>query len=206
MTALPPALDKLATLLSRLPGVGRRTASRYAFFILSEPDGYAESLADSLAELAAGVFLCSECHHLAEARDEMRLCAVCRDTGRDRSTVCVVHRVQELLAIERTGAYRGLYHVLHGVLSPLKGIGPLDLELENLKPRLATLEAQEVILALSSDVEGEATALYLADLLGGSGVTVSRLATGVPMGGDLEYVDQTTLSRALEGRTTVKHG
>lgn len=196
MAVLPHALDKLATLLSRLPGVGKRSATRYAFHILSQPHEYARSLATALGELVTQVRFCESCHALAEGPE----CAICRDVSRERELVCLVETAQDLVAIEQTGTYRGLYHVTHGVLAPLKGVGPAQLRLDNLEQRLRDLGAREVILALSTGVEGEATALYLAKRLAPLGLVVSRIATGIPMGGELEYLDQNTVSRALAGR------
>jgi len=192
---LPNALDKLATLLSRLPGVGRRTATRWAFHILGESPSYARGLAQALEELVEHVHFCRECHGLSEAE----VCEVCRDPLRER-TVCVVESIQDLVAIDRTGGYRGLYHVLHGVLAPLKGVGPNQLRLANLEARLSHLGASEVILATGTGVEGEATAIYLAKRLAPLGIPVTRIATGIPMGGELEYLDESTLARALAGR------
>jgi recombination protein RecR len=202
MPALPPAFDKLVTLLSRLPGIGQRSATRLAFFIIAEPGNYASALGKTLVEAVDHVRYCADCHTLTE--DE--LCSLCRDPSRDRETVCIVEAVQDLLAFERSGAYQGLYHVLHGALAPLKGIGPSQLRMGNLEDRLRPAEdsekpaVTEVILATNSDVEGEATALYLAKRLKPLGITTSRIATGIPMGGELEYIDQMTLSRALTGR------
>lgn len=196
MSVLPPALDKLASLLARLPGIGERSATRLAFHVLSEPPSYAEALSQALADLSASVGFCEDCHNIAEAS----LCRVCRDAGRDAKTLCVVEGISDLMAIERTGSYRGHYHVLHGVLAPLKGIGPSQLRLSNLKSRLEDEGVSEVIVATSTGVEGEATALYLARLLAPSKVSLSRIATGIPHGGDLEYIDATTLGRALDGR------
>ena len=196
MATLPPALDKLASLLARLPGVGERSATRLAFHILSEPRDYAASLAKALTELETSVRFCEDCHMVAESR----LCKVCRDPGRDPSPLCIVEGITDLMAIERTGVYRGRYHVLHGVLAPLKGIGPSQLRLDNLKARIERDSVDEVIIATSTGVEGEATALYLSRLLAPTGTQLTRIATGVPHGGDLEYIDATTLGRALDGR------
>lgn len=196
MSVLPPALDKLASLLARLPGIGERSATRLAFHILGEPAGYAAELSRSLAELGETVGFCEACHNIAETA----LCKVCRDGSRDVDTLCVVEGISDLMAIERTGSYRGRYHVLHGVLAPLKGVGPSQLRLENLSARIADDGVTEVIVATSTGVEGEATALYLARSLADLGARVSRIATGVPHGGDLEYIDATTLGRALDGR------
>lgn len=202
MPALPPALDKLVTLLSRLPGVGERSATRLAFFILEEPDAYARQLGSALEQLDGHVSYCVDCHMVCERER----CRVCTDPTRSASTLCVVQRVQDMLAFERSGAFDGRYHVLHGVLSPLKGIGPDQLRLANLRARAAAPEVEEVILATSTGVEGEATALYLARVLADANVKVSRIATGIPLGGELEYVDQSTLGRALAGRTELSPG
>jgi recombination protein RecR len=198
MRLLPPALDKLVTLLARLPGVGERSATRMALFLLSEPGGYAEALSQALADVTRRVRTCAECHLPA---DQER-CPVCGDPGRDRTMICVVQAIQDVLAFEATGAYRGLYHVLHGALSPLKGVGPGELRLANLMARLDA-GAEEVVLATATDVEGEATALYLARLLVPTGVKVTRIATGIPMGGSLEYLDAKTLGRALAARAVI---
>ncbi len=196
MSVLPPALDKLASLLARLPGIGERSATRLAFHILGEPEGYAAELSRSLAELGDAVGFCESCHNIAETD----LCKVCRDGSRDQETLCIVEGITDLMAIERTGSYRGRYHVLHGVLAPLKGVGPSQLRLDNLAARITDDGVTEVIVATSTGVEGEATALYLARSLQNVGARVSRIATGVPHGGDLEYIDATTLGRALDGR------
>ncbi|MDP6942550.1 MAG: recombination mediator RecR [Myxococcota bacterium] len=196
MPALPPALDKLAALLARLPGIGERSATRLAFHILSEPAGYAAELARALDGLGTSVGFCEDCHMVAE----QGLCKVCNDPGRDPTVLCIVSGISDLMAIERTGSYRGRYHVLHGVLAPLKGIGPSQLRLANLPGRIGRDGVDEVIVATDTGVEGEATALYLGRLLAGSVPRLTRIATGVPHGGDLEYIDATTLGRALEGR------
>lgn len=194
---LPPALDKVATLLSRLPGVGKRSATRWAFFIMAEPPSFALGLSKALADLLEHVHLCSRCHHLSE--DEV--CPICLDPTRDSTQLCVVESVPDLLALERTGSYRGRYHVLHGALAPLKGVGPSQLKLDNLEQRLEEEGVEEVIVATSADVEGEATALYLAKRLSSARIRLSRIATGIPMGGELEYLDDHTISRAFAGRT-----
>ena len=199
MRALPPALDKLVALLARLPGLGERSATRHAFHILSEPDAYALDLAQALRDVVEHVGLCEECHTVSE---DPR-CSLCRDPTRDRHTICVVEGISDLLAFERTGVFHGLYHVLHGSLAPLKGVGPDALRLSDLRPRIAREGVTEVIVATSTDVEGEATALYLLRLLASAGLRISRIATGIPLGGDLEYVDPGTLTRALEGRRDI---
>lgn len=196
MPALPPALEKLVALLSRLPGIGERSATRLAFHVLSQPEAYARDLARALDDVREHVGFCRDCHTVAE-KD---LCRLCADPSRDRHLLCVVEEIGDLLAFERTGVFKGLYHVLHGSLAPLKGVGPAELRLGNLPERIAREGVEEVIVATSPDVEGEATALYLQRLLAPAGVRLTRIATGVPVGGDLEYVDPGTLSRALEGR------
>ncbi|MCB9728104.1 MAG: recombination protein RecR [Deltaproteobacteria bacterium] len=197
---MPQALEKLVSLLARLPGIGERSATRLAFYMLSQPESYARELSGALVELVERVHFCVDCHMVAEGER----CTICEDPSRERTTLCVVEGIADLLAFERSGAYHGLYHVLHGVLAPLKGVGPDELRLANLRGRIEALGTSEVIVATSSDVEGEATALYLLRHLAPTGVRVSRIATGVPMGGELEYVDATTLSRALRGRTPLE--
>ena len=199
MKALPPALEKLVILLSRLPGIGERSAARLAFFVLAQGETYSQSLSAVLDELHTSCRFCDSCHMLSEEAQ----CAICQDEGRDKELLCVVERIQDVLAFERTGAYSGLYHVLHGVLAPLKGVGPDALKIANLPARVTALAPREVILATNTGLEGEATALYLAQKLAPTGVTVSRIATGIPMGGELEYTDHHTLSQALLGRRTV---
>ncbi len=199
MDALPQALERLTALLGRLPGVGERSAQRLALHILGQPPAYAEALAHTLAGLHAGVGFCQQCHHLSTAR----LCAVCSDSRRDARTVCVVEGIADLLAIERSGEFHGHYHVLGGVLSPLRGVGPRDLHIDDLLGRLAADGVEEVILATSISVEGEATASYLHGLLRGRPLRTSRIASGVPHGTDLQYLDHGTLSRALKSRQTL---
>jgi recombination protein RecR len=189
-------IQRLIERLGRLPGIGEKTATRLAFHILRAPDVHARELAQAIIEVRDKVRLCSTCCHLTEADP----CHICRDVRRDEHMICVVAQPTDLLAIERGGQYRGRYHVLHGVLSPLDGVGPDDLRISELLRRLVAPAATEVILATSPNVEGEATAMYLARLLKPSGVRVTRIASGVPIGGELEYVDGVTLSRALEGR------
>jgi len=197
MATLPTGLQKLIALLARLPGIGERTATRLAFHALSEPDGYATELARALDHVVEHVGFCEGCHNVAETD----LCPICADASRDAHTLCVVSGIPDLLAFERSGMYGGRYHVLHGVLAPLKGILPEQLRMQNLRPRIQEDEVREVIIATPTGVEGEATALYLARHLSDLPVDVTRIATGVPMGGELEYVDPSTLGRALEGRT-----
>jgi recombination protein RecR len=201
----PPPLQRLVGELQKLPGIGEKTALRLAFHILRAEGGYATNLATSIAEAVKQVRLCSVCCSLTDADP----CAFCRDPRRDDSLLCIVEGVADLMAVERTREYRGRYHVLHGALSPLEGIGPDQLRLKELIARLSNgpepisdshRSVQEVIVATNPDVEGEATALYLTRLLRPLGVRISRIAQGVPMGGDLEFADQATLARALLSR------
>ncbi len=194
---IPASLERVIGALARLPGVGEKTAARFAFHILKESEGYAKDLAEAVGALHESVGHCTRCHNLAEDA----LCNICADTSRDQNRLCVTEGIQEVMAIERTGEFRGTYHVLHGVLSPIRGIGPDSLKIDTLLPRISDEAVDEVIVATNVDVEGEATALYLQKLLRRfDGVTVSRIATGVPMGGELEYLDQVTLARALRDR------
>lgn len=195
----PEPLNRLVALLARLPGIGEKTAQRLAFHLLRSPAEYPKELSAALLELVDKVRLCERCFSLT---DEGR-CGLCRDERRDPRSLCVVESVADLLALERTREFKGRYHVLHGVLSPLEGIGPEQLRIKELLARLGAEGTTEVILATNPDVEGEATALYLTRLLKPLGLTVSRLAQGLPMGGDLEYADQATLARALSGRRTL---
>ncbi len=192
----PDPLNRLTAQLATLPGIGEKTAQRLAFHILRAPKEYARELAQSLIEVVEKVRLCSTCFSLTDAE----LCGMCRDSRRDDRQICVVEGVADLLAIERTREFKGRYHVLHGVLSPLEGVGPDRLRIQELLARLRDGKVEEVIVATNPDVEGEATALYLTRLLKPFGLRVTRLAQGLPMGGDLEYADQATLARALSGR------
>lgn len=194
-------IARLIHRLSRLPGIGEKSATRLAFHILRAPEAHARELAQAILEVREKVRLCSICCNLTEA-DPCELCASAR---RDPHMVCVVGQPTDLIAIERGGSYRGRYHVLHGVLSPLDGIGPEDLRIAELVRRLQPSDdpITEIILATSPNVEGEATAMYLARLIKPLGVKVTRIASGVPIGGELEYVDQVTLTRALDGRREV---
>jgi recombination protein RecR len=182
--------------LARLPGIGEKTAQRLAFHILDAGAGFAEDLAAAITGVVRDVRCCSSCQTLTD-RDP---CPICADPQRDARLLCVVEGVPDLVAIERTHEYRGRYHVLHGALSPLDGVGPGDLKIRELLLRLESAPAEEVVLATNPDVEGEATALYLTKLLKPLGIKVTRIAQGIPMGGDLEYADQVTLARALAGR------
>jgi len=189
-------LDHLIQLLSKLPGLGPRSARRAALFLLKRRESLMEPLAAALTETAAKVRPCSRCGNL----DTADPCALCRDPRRDQGLVCVVEDVADLWAIERSAAYNGLYHVLGGTLSALDGVGPEDLRIEPLVKRVDETKAREVILALNATVEGQTTAHYVMDRLAATGVNVSRLAHGVPVGGELDYLDEGTLSAALAAR------
>lgn len=200
MTDLPEPLERLATLLARLPGIGRRSAQRIAFHLVRQPAEDVRHLARAIHDLPDLLGACHSCGNLAPAD---RRCPVCEDPRRDQATICVVEQIDNLAAIERTGVYRGLYHVLGGAISPLRAIGPDQLRIDALLARLHEGTVREVILATNPTVEGEATALYLARLLADAGLQVTRPATGLPVGGELDYIDGQTLSRALEGRRSL---
>jgi recombination protein RecR len=189
-------IARLVCELAKLPGVGEKTAARLAFHILRAPSEDAAALASAITDLRGKIRLCTECWDFTEENP----CEICRDQRRDRALLCAVAHPQDVIAIERTGGYRGRYHVLHGVLSPLDGIGPEDLRIAELIRRCGQGDLREVIVATNPSVEGETTAIYLAKLIRPLGVKVSRIATGVPMGGELEYADRLTLARAIDGR------
>jgi recombination protein RecR len=196
----PGPIQRLITELSRLPGVGQRTAQRLAFHVLRADDSDAFALADAIREVKERVGLCEVCFNLAE---ESR-CGVCQDERRDRSLICVVEEPSDVIPIERTGEYRGLYHVLGGALSPIDGVDPGDLRIDELVRRVDDGEVSEVVLATNPTTTGEATAHHVADLLRDR-VTITRLASGLPVGADLEHADEVTLGRALSGRQSVPH-
>lgn len=189
-------LANLYEQLRRLPGVGSKTAMRLAYHIIDMPESEVQQLAEALSSAKKSIHYCSQCYNLTDGEK----CAICSDPSRDSFTICVVEQPQDIAAMERSHAYNGLYHVLHGVLSPLDGVGPDKLRIRELFQRLQQESISEIIIATNSDVEGEATATYLAQLLKPIGITVSRIAHGLPMGGDLEYADEVTLSKALENR------
>jgi recombination protein RecR len=202
---LPDRLRALIHLLARFPGVGEKTAQRYVLFLASEDAGLAADLGRELAALADHVRPCERCRNLAELDDQGKaICTICRDNRRDPALLCVVARVQDLLAVERSAAMRGRYFVLGRLLSPLDGVGPDELPLAMLVQRIKQDSVKEVIVATPPSVDGEATALFLAQELAPLGVQVSRIASGVPHGGDLEFSDQITLGRAISGRRTVE--
>lgn len=200
---LPAPARRVIQLLSRLPGVGEKTAQRFALELITDPE-LATDLGRELSDLSARVGLCASCGNLAEVDgEEPPTCPVCADPRRNPTLLCVVARVQDLMAIERSGAMRGRYFVLGRLLSPLDGIGPEAIRLSALEARIQKDQVREVILATPPTVDGEATALYLARELGARGLVVTRIASGVPHGGDLEFADQITLGRAIEGRRGV---
>jgi recombination protein RecR len=194
----PAPIQRLVTELSRLPGVGQRTAQRLAFYILRSDAEEAQGLADAIREVKEKVGLCEVCFNLAEGPR----CLICEDTRRDRSLICVVEEPADVIPIERTGEYRGLYHVLGGALSPIDGVDPEDLRIAELVERVRDSEVSEVVLATNPTTTGEATALHIADLLR-EGVAITRLASGLPVGADLEHADEVTLGRAMAGRRSL---
>ena len=191
-----PPVQRLVDELARLPGIGRKSAQRLAFHLLNGEEADARRLADAIVEMRQQVRLCTRCFNVTGAEE----CAICRDLRRDPTTVCVVERAQDIPVLERTQEFGGRYHVLGGAISPIEGIGPEQLRIHELVERIDTEGIGEVIVATNPTVEGDTTALYLARLLKPLGVTVSRLASGLPVGGDLDYADEITLGRALAGR------
>lgn len=195
---LPAPIQNLINALSRLPGIGPKTASRLTFYLLNAPEDLAVDLAEALKTLKTGTARCSICFNITTAGQSQ--CEICASSERDGRMICVVEEPLDVLALERVGAYQGRYHVLNGALSPIEGIGPEDLTIRQLIERVRLGEVQEVILATNPSLEGDATAMYLGRQLAGLNVRVTRLARGLPVGGDLEYADQSTLLRALSGR------
>ena len=189
-------INKLISELSTLPGIGEKSAGRLAFHLINMPQARVERLANTIVEAKKTVRYCKECYTLTDSD----ICPVCANENRDHSTIMVVENVRDLAAYEKTGKYDGVYHVLHGAISPMLGIGPGDIRLKELMRRLEG-DVDEVIIATNSSLEGETTAMYIAKLVKPTGIRVSRIASGVPVGGDLEYIDEVTLLRALEGRT-----
>ena len=190
------SIEKLIEEFSKFPGIGKKTAQRMAFYVLKQRQGESEAMAQAILDVKSKVSYCSVCFNITE--DDP--CIICKDEKKDRSTICVVEEANDVVALERTSQYKGLYHVLGGVLSPLDGIGPEDLKIKELLSRLKDKQIKEVIIATNPSAEGEATAIYLSKLIKPLGVKVTRIARGLPAGGDLEYADQTTLANALEGR------
>lgn len=198
MAVLPEPVQNLITAFERLPGIGPKSASRLTFYLLRAPDELSQKLADALLTLKSATSLCPVCFNITTAGRET--CEICSDSRREEFTICVVEEPLDMLALERTGAFQGRYHVLHGVLSPIEGIGPEDLKIRPLIERVRAGSVREIILATNPSMEGDATALYLSQQLIPFKVRITRLARGLPVGGDLEYADQNTLLRALSGR------
>ena len=199
MAGLIKPLNNLYEQFRRLPGVGNKSALRLAYHIIDMPEANVQRLAETLLQAKRDIRFCKECFNLTDSE----VCSICEDEKRDHSTICVVEQPQDAVAMERSHGYTGVYHVLHGCLSPLDGIGPEELRIKELLFRLGKNDVKEVILATNSNVEGEATAAYLAQLLRNQPVIVSRIARGLPMGGDLEYADEVTLAKALENRIRI---
>lgn len=188
-------INQLITELSALPGIGEKSASRLAFHLINMPKAKVQRLAETILEAKEHVRFCTQCYTLTD----QEICPVCANEKRDHTTIMVVENTRDMVAYEKTGKYEGVYHVLHGAISPMIGIGPADIKLKELLKRLET-DASEVIIATNSSLEGETTAMYISKLIKPTGVKVTRIASGVPVGGDLEYIDEVTLLRALEGR------
>ncbi len=194
------ALQDLIDALGRLPGIGPKSAQRIAFYVLSRPKAEAQLLAQALIDAKEKIRFCAKCGNIAQEE----LCSICRNPKRDQSVICVVEEAKDVGAIERTRSYRGLYHVLGGAIDPINGIGPEQLRLRELLARLSGTAVQEIIIATNPNIEGEATATYLTRTISPLGLKVTRLASGLPVGGDLEYADEVTLGRALEGRRSAE--
>ena len=197
MDSFPPALERLVEQFARLPGVGRKSAQRLAFYVLSLPEEDAAAFAGAITTAKSAIHFCPVCQNFAEGEG---LCPICQSPKRDRAVICVVADPKDVVAMERSREYQGLYHVLHGVISPMNHVGPDDLHIKSLVDRVAGGEVKEVIMATNPDTVGEATAMYLSRLLKPFQVKVTRLAYGIPVGSHLEYADDATLMRALEGR------
>ncbi|MDF1499909.1 MAG: recombination mediator RecR [Anaerolineales bacterium] len=197
--AAPRQVTRLIEAFSRLPGVGPKTASRLTYYLLRAPEVESVELAEALIEMRQGTRLCSRCFNITSI--DMDPCLICSDDGRESGSICVVEEPLDVLAIERTGLFKGTYHVLHGALSPVEGIGPEDIRVEPLLARIRSGGVEELIIATNPTLEGESTAMYIKQEIGESGLRVTRLARGLPSGGDLEYADLNTLSQALQGRS-----
>ena len=193
------SLNELVAQFERLPGIGKKTAQRLSYFILEQPPERAIKFAEALINARKKIHYCKCC----QALTDLDICSICNEENRDKTVICVVESPKDIMAFERTREYNGLYHVLHGAISPLDGVGPEQLKIKELLSRLADGTVQEVIMATNPTVEGEATASYISRLLKPMGIKISRLAYGIPVGGDLEYADEVTLSRALDGRNEI---
>ena len=199
MSFFPAALENLVDRFASLPGVGRKSAQRLAFYVLALPEGEAKAFADAILDAKKNVRCCRICQNLTEGE----ICPVCASQTRDKSTICVVSEPRDVMSIERGREYNGVYHVLHGVLSPMSHVGPDDIRIKELLTRVAESEVEEVIMATNPDTEGEATAMYISRLLKPFGVKTTRLAYGIPVGSNLEFTDDATLNRAIEGRIEI---
>ena len=189
-------MSRLIQAFNRLPGIGPKSAQRLTYHLIRMDEDEAFALSEAIRDVKEKIDFCESCQNITEANP----CAICMDSSRDHSTLCVVEEPLDVLALERTGSYSGLYHVLHGAISPMNNVGPNDLRLEELLARITTIHPHELILATNPNLEGEATAMYIKGILAGTSVTITRLAKGLPMGSDLEYADSSTLSQAFEGR------
>ena len=196
----PPAVTALIDELKRMPGIGQKTAERLSFFLMRENADRANKLANAIRNVKEKIVLCTNCHGITESNP----CDICLDPKRDPSFVCVVEEPHDVYAMENMGHFKGVYHVLMGVISPLDGIGPTDLTIETLKERVFKNNIQEVLLATNPDMEGESTAVYIAKILKPAKIKITRIARGLPVGGDIEYADEVTLMKSLEGRTEMK--
>ena len=193
----PAAVNELLEQLQRMPGIGQKTAERLSFFLMRGNKEYAYKLADAIRKVKEKIILCSQCHSITEIDP----CNICRDSKRDPAFVCVVEEPHDVYAMENMGYFKGVYHVLMGVISPLDGVGPAELTIESLRKRVLEDNVQEVVLATNPTMEGESTAVYIAKILKSENIKITRIARGLPVGGDIEYADEVTLMKSLEGRT-----
>ncbi|HEX3095994.1 MAG TPA: recombination mediator RecR [Patescibacteria group bacterium] len=196
MLKLPSSLERVINEFGKLPGIGPKSAQRLAFYLLKKDAVEINGLSDSIRALKSDITFCSQCHNMAETDP----CSICADQSRDHTLICVVEEPLDAIAIDKTGQYKGVFHILGGVLNPMEGIGPEQLNIGSLQKRVLDLGAKEIIIATNPTLEGETTAMHIAKALGGMEIRITRIARGLPMGGDLEYADEITLSRAMEGR------
>ena len=199
MSKFIPAISRLIDEFARLPGVGKKSAQRLAFHVINMDQGQAVNFAEAILDVKRKVRYCERCFNITD----QDICEICNDQRRDHSIICVVESPRDLMAIENTKEFHGYYHVLHGVISPMEGIGPNEIKIRELILRLQNDETKELIIATNPSIEGEATAMYISKLLKGTDIAVTRLAHGIPVGGDLEYADEVTLAKAIEGRRTI---
>lgn len=192
-------LKNLITEFAKMPGIGRKSAQRLAYYVLALEDSQALALAEAIRKVKEEVHLCPKCFNITD----LEVCEICTSAKRDQSLICVVENAKDIIAIEKTREYRGLYHVLHGVISPMDGVGPEDIKVKELLERIGQVDAKEIILAINPNIEGEATAMYISRLIKPLGIMTTRLARGIPMGGELEFADEYTLVSALKGRVEI---